>query len=140
MRGNGVGIDHNPDSLRYARERGLRVFTPEDFRGSLFNVPHSFDSLLLSHVAEHMTQAEAIALLATYRDILRPQGKLIIMTPQEAGFSRDATHREFVDFRKSRAIAEALGFETVTQYSFPLPRIFGKIFYFNEFISVSVKR
>ncbi|MBU9889072.1 MAG: class I SAM-dependent methyltransferase, partial [Candidatus Omnitrophica bacterium] len=48
LRGNGVGIDHNPESLRYAKALGLRVFTPEGFRGSLFNVPRSFDSILLS--------------------------------------------------------------------------------------------
>ncbi len=87
-----------------------------------------------------MTQAAAIALVATYREVLKPHGKLIIITPQEAGHRRDATHREFVDFEKARAIAEALDFETIRQYSFPLPRVFGKVFYFNEFVSVSRRK
>lgn len=138
--GNGVGIDHNPDSVRFARAQGLEVFTPEDFRGSPFNIPQRFDSLLLSHVAEHMTQAEVITLLSSYRELLKPQGKLIVIAPQEAGFRRDATHREFVDFQKAREIAGTLRLEVIKEYSFPLPRVFGKVFYFNEFVSVSLKK
>lgn len=140
LRGNGVGIDHNPVSVQYARARGLRVFTPEDFCGSPFNVPQRFDSLLFSHVAEHMTREEVIVLLSGYRELLKPGGKLIVITPQEAGFRRDATHREFMDLQKAREIAEALQFEVIKQYSFPLPRMFGNLFYFNEFISVSLKK
>ena len=62
-----------------------------------------------------------------------------ILNSQEAGFKKDATHREFMDFGKIRKIAEALGFRPVKEYSFPLPRFLGRFFYFNEFISVSEK-
>jgi len=140
LRGNGVGIDHNLASVQYARAKGLQVFTPEDFHVSPFNVPQRFDSLLLSHVAEHMTREDVIALVIRYRELLKSGGKLIIITPQEAGFKRDATHRQFVDFQKVQELARALHFKVVKEYSFPLPRVFGRFFYFNEFVTVSLKK
>lgn len=139
LNGNGVGIDHNATSIQYARSQGLTVFTPEEFQKSEFNKPQRFDSILLSHVAEHMTQKQTIELLDLYAPFLKPEGKLVLITPQEAGFKKDATHREFMDFRKLREIAETLRFRVVKEYSFPLPRFWGRFFYFNEFISVSVK-
>ena len=52
LRGHGIGIDHNADSVAAARARGFEAFTPEEFRGSSYDRPGRFDSLLLSHVAE----------------------------------------------------------------------------------------
>jgi SAM-dependent methyltransferase len=137
--GNGVGIDHNKTSLEHVRSLGLAAFTPEEFQRSGFCKPGRFDSLLLSHVAEHMTQEEAIGLLQPYVPLLKTGGKLVMIAPQEAGFEKDASHREFMDFEKLRAIARALGFSPLKEYSFPLPRFLGRFFYFNEFISVSIK-
>lgn len=139
LSGNGVGVDHNRTSLQYARSLGLTVFTPEEFQRSGFFKPQRFDSILLSHVAEHMTRDEVIALLRLYAPLLRGGGKLVMITPQEAGFKNDATHREFMDFKKLREIAKALGFTSVKEYSFPFPHCLGRFFYFNEFISVSTQ-
>ena len=61
--GNGIGIDHNPHSVEIARSRGVLAFTPSDFQKSQFNQAERFDSILLSHVAEHMMEAEAVRLL-----------------------------------------------------------------------------
>jgi len=138
--GHGVGIDHNTTSVQHAKAQGLKVFTPEEFQQSEFNRPKMFDSLLLSHVAEHMTQEQALSLLSLYTPFLREGGKLVMITPQEAGFKRDASHREFMDFGKLREIVEALHFTILREYSFPLPRFFGRFFYFNEFISVGLKK
>jgi 2-polyprenyl-3-methyl-5-hydroxy-6-metoxy-1,4-benzoquinol methylase len=135
-----VGIDHNTTSVQYARSQGLTVFTPEEFQRSEFNKPQLFDSLLLSHVAEHMTLEEVITLLGLYTPLVKPEGKLVMITPQEAGFRSDATHREFMGFEKLRKVATALGFKPLKEYSFPLPHFLGRFFYFNEFISVSLKQ
>ena len=54
VRGAGVGIDHNPYSVDACRRAGFVAFTPEEFRRSPHYAPGRFDSLLLSHVAEHM--------------------------------------------------------------------------------------
>lgn len=140
LRGQGVGIDHNDESVQIARQRGLTAFTPEQFQVSSFNQPEKFDSLLLSHVAEHMTQNEVVALLASYLHLLKQGGKVIIFTPQEAGHRSDPTHVEFMDLKKLREIAVQLGLSILKEYSFPFPRFLGRFFLYNEFISVSCKK
>ena len=102
-------------------------------------MPERFDSILLAHVAEHMTQKEVVALLNEYLYLLKPAGKLIMITPQEAGYRSDATHAEFVDFSKMQDIAGQIEFSVIKEYSFPFPRFFGRFLYFNEFVSVSCK-
>lgn len=139
FQGNGIGIDHNLDTVKIARERGLKAFTPAEFKTSSFNVPHQFDSLLLSHVAEHMTQPEVVELLTEYIHLLKPQGKLIIIAPQEAGFKSDSTHVEFMNFPNIRKIVRLVKCNILQEYSFPFPRIFGHIFLYNEFVAVSRK-
>ncbi len=64
----------------------------------------------------------------------------MIVTPQEHGFRSDPTHVEFMDFVCVAVIVEALGLELVKQYSFPLPRPFGRVFKYNEFVTIACKR
>lgn len=54
-------------------------------------------------------------------------------------FRSDDTHVEFMDFDKVRGIFDQLGYQTVRQYSFPFPRVMGKIFRYNEFVSIARK-
>ncbi len=137
--GNGVGIDHNPHSVEVARSRGLQVFTPDEFQRSAFNVPASFDSILLSHVVEHMAKGEAVELLASYLYLLKAEGQVVIIAPQERGYRSDETHVQFMDFQTLKEIARSAGLDTVKQYSFPFPRVFGRIFKYNEFVSINKK-
>ncbi|HSE97062.1 MAG TPA: class I SAM-dependent methyltransferase [Blastocatellia bacterium] len=134
-----IGIDHNPHSVEIARSRGLSAFTPDEFFASSHARPSHYDSLLLSHVAEHMRLEEAIALLEVYLPCLRPGGRVIIITPQEAGYRSDETHVEFIDFEKISAIMEATGLKLLHHYSFPLPRPFGRVFKHNEFVAIGEK-
>ncbi|HET9555036.1 MAG TPA: class I SAM-dependent methyltransferase [Anaeromyxobacteraceae bacterium] len=134
LSGAGVGIDHNAHSVAYAREHGLEAFTPEGFLASRFAVPASFDSLLLSHVIEHMTGAEAAALVREHAPWLRPGGRLVVITPQDAGFASDASHVQFMDFEAIRAVMAAAGFAPDRAYSFPFPRPVGRFFTYNEFV------
>jgi 2-polyprenyl-3-methyl-5-hydroxy-6-metoxy-1,4-benzoquinol methylase len=128
LNGNGIGIDHNFNSVEVARKQGVTAFTPEEFESSLFNKSNKYDSLLLSHVAEHMAQQEVVETLRKYISLLKPQGKLIIITPQEAGFKSDSTHVEFMNFPKLRNIIGQLGCEIVKEYSFPFWRVTGFFF------------
>jgi SAM-dependent methyltransferase len=139
LRNNGVGIDHNSDFVEIAKSRGLSAFTPEEFEASSFNVADSFDSILSAHVAEHMTLQEAVDLLSRYLYLLKPGGKVIVITPQEAGYRSDPTHIQFMDFEVLRRIASEAGLMPVKEFSFPFPRIFGRLFKHNEFVSVSEK-
>jgi SAM-dependent methyltransferase len=139
LRGQGVGIDTNPHSVRVARTLGLDAFTPDEFEASAFNRPGHFDSILLSHVAEHMMRAEAVALLRGHLRWLKPRGRLIIICPQERGYRSDATHVEFMDFTALAWIAAQLGFVAERAYSFPFPRPFGRWFLYNEFVFVGCR-
>ncbi len=139
LRGQGVGIDHNVESVKIARSRQLIAFTPEEFQISQFNEREKFDSILLSHVAEHMTQREVVTLVTEYVHLLKHGGKVIFFTPQEAGYRSDPTHMEFMDLKKLRNIASQLGLAVLKEYSFPFPRVFGRLFLYNEFVSVSRK-
>ena len=137
--GQGVGIDHNPGSVELARARGLEAYLPDEFEQTDFNKPRTFDSILMAHVAEHMTEQEAAELLEKHSGLLRPNGRVVLITPQERGFDADPTHVQFLDFEALRRIAAQCGLEIAKQYSFPFPRAFGRLFKYNEFVSISVK-
>ena len=135
----GVGIDHNQHSVECAKTRGLTVFVPEGFLQSDYANADTFDSIILSHVAEHMPRKDAIALLKDYLIYLRFKGQVILVTPQDSGYRSDPTHVEFTDFSAQAEIACALKLTIVRQYSFPFPRVFGHFFKYNEFITICRK-
>ena len=139
--GPSVGVDINEHCVRAARARGLTAFTPDEFRRSVeYNRPGRFDSILLAHVAEHMIEDQVVALLQEYEALLRPEGKLILISPQEAGFKSDSTHVELMDFARLTRISARLGFQPERAFSFPFPRWVGRLFTYNEFVVVSRKR
>ena len=134
---NAVGVDHNKESVKIARARGHTAFDVEEFLVSPFAKPNTFDTLLLAHVAEHMTLAECEILLDSYKKYLKTGARLIVITPQELGFKSDQTHVEFMDFEKIISLESKIGATNLQQYSFPFPRFAGKFFMYNEFVSVS---
>lgn len=140
LEGKGVGIDHNPGSIEVARARGLEAYLPEEFERTDFNRPGRFDSILLAHVVEHMTEEEAVSLLLGYEPLLKQGGRAVLITPQQRGFDSDPTHVHFSDFATLRRIADRCGMATVKQYSFPFPLALGRVFKYNEFVSISVKQ
>jgi SAM-dependent methyltransferase len=137
LRGNGVGIDHNPASVRIARERGVQAFTPGEFKTSPFAVPGRFDSMLCSHVVEHMAIAAAVELLTAHLVLVRAGGRIVLIAPQERGFRSDPTHVTFVDFDGLDEIADRLGLVVEARRSFPFPRPAGRWFPHNEFVVVA---
>lgn len=137
LNGNGIGVDHNPTSIEVSKSRGLKAYTVDDFLKSSYNKPETFDSILLAHVAEHMTGDDFIALLKQYIHLLKKDGRIIVITPQEKGFKSDNTHVQFMDFVTVKNLLKQIGFNTTRQYSFPFPRVIGYFFKFNEFVSVA---
>jgi SAM-dependent methyltransferase len=137
LNGNGIGVDHNPTSIEVSKKRGLKAYTVDDFLKSTYNKPETFDSILLAHVAEHMTGDDFIKLLKHYIPLLKEDGKIIVITPQEKGFKSDDTHVQFMDFVTIKNLLTQIGFDTIKQYSFPFPRVVGHFFKFNEFVSVA---
>lgn len=135
--GNAVGIDHNSDAVAMAVHRGLTAFTPDEFNRSQFARPGTFDSLLAAHVIEHMSRPGAFELLRTYLPYVRSGGAVVLITPQERGFRSDPSHVDFVDLRALEVISDELGLAVQRRYSFPFPRVFGKVFTYNEFVLVA---
>jgi 2-polyprenyl-3-methyl-5-hydroxy-6-metoxy-1,4-benzoquinol methylase len=138
--GNGVGVDHNATSIEACREIGLTAFTTEEFYKSEYAKPDRFDSLLSAHVVEHVTAEQAVEIFTPYLPFVKSGGALVFITPQERGFASDATHIRFAGFPEVRQLCDELGLEVRKQYSFPFPRVAGKIFTYNEFITVAGKR
>jgi 2-polyprenyl-3-methyl-5-hydroxy-6-metoxy-1,4-benzoquinol methylase len=132
--GNGVGVDHNVQAIAHVRSLGMTAYTVEEFHTSEHVTPGRFDSLLISHVLEHMPRDTAVKLVEEYKPYVKPGGKVVFITPQELGYASDATHVEFVGFAEAADIARRAGITVEKQYSFPLPRLAGKVFKYNEFV------
>jgi SAM-dependent methyltransferase len=139
LQGNGVGVDHNSAAIAEARSRGLVAFTTDEFHQSEYARPGAFDSLLLAHVAEHVSHDVALEILREYLPYLRPGGRVVFICPQEKGWTTDATHVRFVDFEGLRRLAEDLDLTVERRLSFPFPRPAGRVFPYNEFILVATK-
>ena len=137
--GNGVGIDVDELAVATARARGLVAFTPDDFLASEFAQPGRFDSLLASHVLEHLSPAEGPALLRQYLPYLRGEGRVILICPQEAGFRSDPTHVAFLDGADLRDLAAECGIAVTRIRSFPFPRAVGRLFPHNETVLIGRK-
>ena len=133
-RGAGVGVDHNRASVEIARRRGLEAYTSDELRASPHAVPGRFDALLLSHVAEHMHEDDAARVLGQYLDLVRPGGRVVVITPQELGYRGDPTHVAFMDFDAIARVLRAAGCHVDRSYSFPFPRFAGRFFKYNEFV------
>lgn len=134
---NSLGVDHNPHCIDICHSRGLTAYLPEALHANAEEHHGSFDSLLLSHILEHMQPEDAEALLLEYLPYLKPQGKIIIITPQEAGYRADKTHVTFVDFTQVDRIFKVVSAQRSKAYSFPFPRFVGCFFKHNEFVSIA---
>ena len=132
-----VGVDHNADAIAVCRERGLTAYTTEDLAARDDIAPGSFDALLLAHVLEHVDADVGDAILRDYLPYLRPHGRVVLITPQEVGMASDPTHIRWVDHAAAMGHLNRLGLVVEKAYSFPLPRVAGRVFRYNEFVTVA---
>jgi 2-polyprenyl-3-methyl-5-hydroxy-6-metoxy-1,4-benzoquinol methylase len=132
--GNGVGVDHNVDAVAAVRALGFEAYVPAEFHRR--KAGDRFDSLLVSHVLEHLPAEAASGLLAEYLPYIKPGGRVVFITPQERGYASDATHVWFVGHAETKRLAKQAGLTVERQYSFPFPRRVGRIFAYNEFVMV----
>ena len=87
------GVEPDRNAAKIAESRGLPVrcgeLAEQDFP------PHSFDAIVMSHVIEHI--ADPIAFLQACRRLIKPGGRLIMLTPNmnaigHRWFGRDWLH------------------------------------------------
>jgi len=136
--GHGVGVDPNLDCVDAARQRGFRAYGPEEFEHAAAREGWRFDSMLVAHVLEHVGLDAGVPLVRSYLRYVRPGGRVVLITPQEAGYRSDQTHVEFMDDGKLRRLCDAVGLRVDRNYSFPFPRFAGRTFTYNEFVVVAV--
>ncbi len=134
-----VGIDHNEYCVSKLRQLELEAFVPKEFYKKFNPKKNSFDSLLLSHVMEHLKKNEQADILSGYLPFLKKGGKVIIFCPQEVGFRSDTTHISFFSEKEFESIAKKLNLKIIENKSFPFPRFFGRYFKYNEFVFLAIK-
>ena len=72
--GGGVGVDANPHCVAPQGARDHRLHAGGISASAEFNREGRFDTLLLAHVAEHMTEDDTVALLREYEPSLKRTG------------------------------------------------------------------
>ena len=138
VRPNGVGVDPNEAAIALCRDNGHEAFTPEEFATTRQStVDRKFDTLLCSHVLEHLDEPTGVELLRSYLPDLVAGGRVILITPQERGQRSDSTHVRLVDAGALRDMAVQCGLTIERISSFPLPRVFGRWFVYNETVTVA---
>ena len=131
-----VGIDHNPLLVESCNEVGLTAYTTEVFLQNASRYNRKFSSILISHVAEHMSPDDFTNLLRTYRPFLSPGGRVVVICPQEKGYESDSTHVHYMDYDSIELCLKKADYSVASRYSFPLPKWFGSMFTFNEFVVI----
>jgi 2-polyprenyl-3-methyl-5-hydroxy-6-metoxy-1,4-benzoquinol methylase len=129
-----VGVDPNSSAVAEARRRGLDARAPHEVLDA--DPPLRFDTLLCSHVLEHLTEVEATELLRTWLPSLRAGGRVVIICPQERGQASDSTHVTMMDERMLRTVCTAAGIAVQTVRSFPFPRWAGRWWVHNETVVI----
>lgn len=139
LAGHGVGVDHNEECVAEARRRGFVAFTAAEFANSEFAASKRFDTVLLSHVLEHLTKDEGPKILAEYLPFVRrPGGKVVLITPQEVGYRSDPTHKTYLGIDALAEMATNAGLTVVHKASFPFPPWVGRyLFPYNENVLVA---
>lgn len=134
-----VGVDHNAVSVQVARRRGLRAHLSAEFAASSDGRLAGYDTLLVAHVLEHLSEADGHRLLNAYLPYLRPGGRVVLICPQERGYGSDPTHVRFLGFAGLAHMCQSNGLLVRRHYSFPFPRPVGRVFTHNEFVVVADK-
>jgi 2-polyprenyl-3-methyl-5-hydroxy-6-metoxy-1,4-benzoquinol methylase len=135
-----VGVDHNAESVAECRARGFEAYTTEEWQaGPADAAPGSFDGMLIAHVLEHIQPEHWDGLITDYLPALKPGGTVMMICPQEKGYTTDSTHVHFTDGAQMADLARRVGLEVEKNYSFPFPRVVGRVFAYNEFCLVARK-
>lgn len=139
VRPRGLGVDPNETAIAVCRDKGHQAYSPSEFAAVYGSAPAGprFDTLLCSHVLEHLDEPTGVELLQTYLPHLASDGRVLLITPQERGQQSDATHVRLMDAAALGELARRCGLEIVRMRSFPLPRLFGRWFIYNETVTIA---
>jgi 2-polyprenyl-3-methyl-5-hydroxy-6-metoxy-1,4-benzoquinol methylase len=139
VRPRGIGVDPNESSIAVCRQKGHEAHSPEQFAAAYSPIEpaRQFDTLLCSHVLEHLDEPTGVALISGYLPHLAAGGRVVLITPQERGQRSDSTHVRLMDATALNRLADQAGFVVERISSFPLPRVFGRWFVYNETVTIA---
>lgn len=136
-----VGIETNPFLVEYLTKQGLPVIQASANIG--FDLsglqPHQFNTLILSHVLEHVSEADRVLSRLLCDCATLGISRVILVVPGMAGFNSDATHKTFIDWNylRSRKMLEVEGYKIVHRSYFPGDISFlGKVFAYHEMMFI----
>lgn len=134
-----VGVDHNKHAVGVAKAAGYNAVTVDEFMGNVKKYKKdSFDSMLLAHVLEHLTTKDGKKIIKDYLPFVK--NKVVVICPQEKGFTTDETHINFLTHAGIEKILEDCGLVVTKSYSFPFHKKVGKVFTYNETVVVAEKQ
>ena len=131
-RSDALGVDHNEASVEFTNKLGFKAVSSQEFERMLPSLKETFDSILISHVIEHMTPEQALKLLNDYLPALKKGGKVVVICPQQRGYRSDKTHETYFDRLMLEEFALKVCGTNLEYRSFPLPSLFGRAFIYNE--------
>ena len=139
VRPRGLGVDPNETAIAVCRGNGHEAYTPAEFAAARQSAgtDRRFDTLLCSHVLEHLDEQTGVELLRSYLPDIADGGRVVVITPQERGQRSDPTYVRLMDAAALRELADQCGLTVERISSFPLPRVFGRWFIYNETVTVA---
>ena len=78
-----------------------------------------------------------MGLIRQYLPHIISGGRVMLITPQERGQRSDETHVRLMDVAALTSLAKQCGLEIERISSFPLPRLFGRWFIYNETVTIA---
>jgi 2-polyprenyl-3-methyl-5-hydroxy-6-metoxy-1,4-benzoquinol methylase len=120
---NASGIDLGKDQLEVARKLGVRNVQEGNLFDFLSTRKGQYDMILASHIIEHLTKDEAVAALDLIHAALKPNGKVIILTPNSA--TPLGIWLSFSDFTHELVFTPQSLSQLLRVCGFPQPRAYG---------------
>lgn len=120
------GLEYNPATVAHCQRAGLAVEWydgfADDWALSTAIPDVGFESMVISHVLEHLDEPLDIFIKLLHAARRRDVRRVLVIVPGTAGFKIDSTHRTFVDSEllSSPRIQQETGFQAVHSGYFPL--------------------
>ncbi len=94
------GVEYNLDTVAHCRNAGLPVSFYDGFQddwGLDGLADFRFDSMILSHVLEHLDSPMRVLSRLSHASARLGVEHIVVIVPGAAGYAIDATHKTFVD-------------------------------------------
>lgn len=138
----GVGVDSDPELVAICNNKGLKAYSEDAFKYIEALEDDSLEGIFMGHIIEHFSIPLRIKLLNLLYRKLKPNGKLIIETPNTTSpfvmhnlYYLDPTHERPLFPEALKHIALETGFSVVNSYlSSPIKEVNLNEFYNHSLI------